>query len=92
MVDRLMQRTEEYSLIQNLNNRFNLSLAAAEKLSEELTEKYFSSNDRLNDGEQWYTALDITEPAGKPLQDCKKKRIKLTVNSLEDLEEEKIWL
>jgi hypothetical protein len=48
-------------------------LAAAEKLSEELIEKYFSSNDRLNDGEQWYTALDITEPAGKPLKDCKKK-------------------
>lgn len=38
MVDRLMQRTEEYGLIQNLNSRYNLSLAAAEKLSEELTE------------------------------------------------------
>lgn len=89
MVDRLMQRTEEFGLIQNLNSRYNLSLAAAEKLSEELTEKYFSSNDRLNDGEQWYTALDITEPAGKPLRDCKKKRIKLTLNCLEDLEIEK---
>ncbi len=58
MVDRMMQRTEEYGSIQNLNSRYNLSLAAAEKLSEELTEKYFSSNDRLNDGEQGYTALD----------------------------------
>lgn len=86
MVDRLMQRTEELCLIQNLNTRYNLSLAAAEKLSEELTEKYFSSVDRLNDGEQWYTAIDISEPAGKPLKDCKRRRIKLTVNCIEDLE------
>lgn len=42
MVDRMMQRTEEYGLIQSLNSRYNLSLAAAEKLSEELTEKYSS--------------------------------------------------
>jgi len=62
MVDRLMQRTEEFGLIQDVNTRYNLSLAAAEKLTEELTEKYFSSNDRLNDGEQWYTAVDISEP------------------------------
>ncbi|MFU8768086.1 MAG: hypothetical protein ACNA7I_10585, partial [Candidatus Methanoperedens sp.] len=53
-----------------------LSLAAAEKLSEELTEKYFSSNDRLNDGGQWYTALDITEPAGKPCQQRHKEENK----------------
>lgn len=86
IVERLMQRTEEFGLIQNLNTRYNLSIAAAEKLTEELTENYFSSNDRLNDGEQWYTAVDISEPAGKPLKDCKKKRIKLTVNSLQDLE------
>lgn len=31
MVDRLMQRTEEFGLIQNLNTRYNLSLAAAEE-------------------------------------------------------------
>jgi len=86
IVDRLKQRTEEFGLIQNLNSRYNLSLAAAEKLTEELTETYFNSNDRLNDGEQWYTAIDISEPPGKPLKDCKKKRIKLTINSLEDLE------
>jgi hypothetical protein len=86
IVERLMQRTEEFGLIQNLNTRYNLSIAAAEKLTEELTENYFSSNDRLNDGEQWYTAVDISEPAGKLLKDCKKKRIKLTVNSLHDLE------
>lgn len=86
IVERLMQRTEEFGLIQNLSTRYNLSIAAAEKLTEELTENYFSSNDRLNDGEQWYTAVDISEPAGKPLKDCKKKRVKLTVNSLQDLE------
>jgi len=89
MVDRLMYRTEEFGLIQDLNKRYNLSLAAAEKLSEELVDKYFSSKDRLNDGEQWYTAIDIVEPAGKPLNDCKKRRIKLTINCLEDLEVER---
>jgi DNA-binding CsgD family transcriptional regulator len=86
IVDRLMQRTEEFGLIQDLNTRYNLSLAAAEKLTEELTERYFCSNDRLNDGEQWYTAVDISEPAGKLLKDCKKRRIRLTVNCLQDLE------
>jgi len=57
----------------------------AEKLSEELTEKYFSPPDKLNDGKQWYTAIDISEPAGKLLKDCKKRRIKLPANCLEDL-------
>lgn len=85
IVDRLKQRTEEFGLMQSLNSRYNLSLAAAEKLTEELTETYFTSNDRLNDGEQWSTAIDISEPPGRPLKDCKKKRVKLTVNSLEDL-------
>ena len=42
IVERLMQRTEEFGLIQNLNTRYNLSIAAAEKLTEELTENYFS--------------------------------------------------
>jgi hypothetical protein len=38
IVERLMQRTEEFGLIHNLNTRYNLSIASAEKLTEELTE------------------------------------------------------
>jgi hypothetical protein len=65
-----------------------LSLAAAEKLSEEIHDRYLGLDERLPDGTIWYTAVDIEEPAGKPLKACKKKRIKLTLHSMEDLEVE----
>jgi len=82
--DRLFFRSDEYALLQNLNQRYNLSIAAAEKLSEELADKYL--NDNLLDGMIWYTAIDIGELAGKPIKDCQKKRIKLTLLDSKDLE------
>jgi len=86
--ERLLYRTDQFGLIQDLNHRYNLSLAAAEKLSEEIHDRYLGLDERLPDGTIWYTAVDIEEPAGKPLKACKKKRIKLTLHSMEDLEVE----
>lgn len=84
--ERLLYRSDQFGLIHDLNHRYNLSVAAAEKLSEEIRDRYLGFDGRLPDGTVWYTAIDIDEPVGKPLKDCRKKRIKLTLHSIEDLE------
>lgn len=87
--ERLKYRSDEHCLTLDLNERYNLSIAAAEKLSEEIRDRYLGLDQRLADGVMWYTAIDIDEPAGKPLKKCKKRRIKLTLNSEKDLEVER---
>lgn len=86
---RLKYKSDEHCLMLDLNERYNLSIAAAEKLSEEIRDRYLGLDQMLPDGVMWYTAVDMDEPAGKPLKSCKKRRIKLTLNSEKDLEIEK---
>ena len=84
--ERLRVRTEEFALLVNLTQRYNLARAAAEKLVEEIKDRYLLREDRLPDGAITYSAIDIHEPAGKPLNQCQTKRIKLTVLTKKDLE------
>jgi hypothetical protein len=84
--ERLELRTEEFALLVTLTQRYNLALAAAEKLVEEIKDQYLYRSDRLPDGVIYYSAIDIGEPAGKPLCRCQTKRITLTLLTKKDLE------
>ncbi len=86
---RLSYRNLENGLVTDLHTRYNLPIAAAEKLVEELKVKLFLDSSLLKDGEIYYHAIDASEPAGKPLKSCKLKRIKLTLLAKEDLEIER---
>lgn len=82
---RLMVKNDSHTLIQNLHSRYALSIAAAESLDKEIR-ILFKDSAYLEDGQEFFTAIDIEEPPGKPLKLCKTKRIKLTVRSKSDLE------
>lgn len=86
---RLSYRNLENGLVIDLHTRYNLPIAAAEKLVEELKAKLFLDSSFLADGEIYYHAIDKSEPAGKPLKACRLKRIKLTLLAKEDLEIER---
>jgi len=84
LAKRLSVKNNSQTMINNLRNRYSLSLAAAESLEREISNIYKDTN-FLEDGQEFFSAIDIEEPAGKPLKHCKTKRIKLTVRCKEDL-------
>jgi len=86
---RLSFKNLENGLVIDLHTRYNMPIAAAEKLVEELKQKLFLDSSFLADGEIFYHAIAASEPAGKPLSKCKLNRIRLTLLSAEDLQIEK---
>jgi hypothetical protein len=86
MIDRLVKKTDEHTLAHNLITRYSLSLAEAECLTRELRQKQVEEDPAaLLDGQIFYTAIHLDEPAGKPLAKCRTKRIRLTLHTSEDL-------
>lgn len=85
LAKRLNCKNDSHTLIQNLITRYSLSIAAAEALNNEVR-THFVDSSFLEDGQEYFTAISIDEPAGKPLKLCKTIRIKLTVRSKQDLQ------
>ncbi len=85
LAKRLIIKNDSHTMIQNLTTRYDLSIAEAEALDHEIRQTYINSS-YLEDGQEFFTAIDINEPPGKPLKQCKTQRIKLTVRSKNDLE------
>ena len=85
LAKRLSVKNNSHTMIQNLTTRYDLSIAEAESLDREISLTYKDSS-FLDDGQEFFTAIDINEPPGKPLTQCKTKRIKLTVRCKNDLE------
>lgn len=84
LAQRLWVKNDTHTMIKNLQQRYSMPLAAAEVLEKELKE-FFANTDHLDDGQEYFTAIDWQEPAGKPLRDCCTHRIKLTVRNRGDL-------
>ena len=84
--ERLAYKTDAHTLSQTLITRYDMSIAEAECLTRELRQKQ-DEEDPANmlDGQTYYTAIDIAEPAGKQLSKCQTKRIRITLHSPEDL-------
>lgn len=86
MQDRLAVKTETHTLAQLLMTRYSLSIAEAECLTSELQQRQRQAERTpLDDGQIWYTAVSLAEPAGKPLARCQTLRIRLTLHVPNDL-------
>jgi len=88
---RLQAKTQLFYLISRLNRFYNLSLAESEALSREILETMSQGDGAaFQDGQVWYTAVHKDEPAGKPLSQCRKVRVRLTLHHPDDLEVEDV--
>jgi len=84
--DRLAKKSDAHSLVHNLVTRYDMSLAEAECLTQELREKQLREDPlALLDGQVFYTVVDRDEPAGKPLAKCRTVRVRLSLHPPEDL-------
>lgn len=84
-ISRLKVKNSEQAIIQLISENFNLALKVAEAYYSEI-KQYFSEHttDKAKGGEILYEAIDIDEPAGKPIKNSKRRLIKLTFQSFED--------
>jgi hypothetical protein len=86
MQERLATKTDMHTLMETLTTRYALSLAEAECLSQELAQRQRQdATTPLADGQVWYTAVCADEPAGKPLNRCRTRRIRLTLHDTVEL-------
>jgi hypothetical protein len=84
--DRLALKSDQHTLVHNLITRYNMSIAEADCLTQELRRKQLEEDPTtLLDGQIFYTAVAVEEPAGKPLARCRTRRIRLTLHAPEDL-------
>jgi hypothetical protein len=84
--DRLALKSDAHTLAHNLITRYNMSIAEADCLTQELRRKQLEEDPTtLLDGQIFYTAVALQEPAGKPLARCHTRRIRLTLHAPEDL-------
>lgn len=85
-VDRLAYKSDAHSLAHTLITRYRMSVAEADCLTRELRQKQQATDPAsMLDGQLFYTAVAVGEPAGKPLAKCRTRRIRLTLHSPEDL-------
>lgn len=85
--DRLKSKSVKNSIINNIARVFNLTPILAEAYFNQVKD-YFTEHLQLNltSGQVHYLAVDDREPAGKPVQLCLKKSVRLTLhNPDEDL-------
>lgn len=86
ILTRLSVKSDAHTLSHLLTTRYDLSLAEAECLTQELRQKQDREDPlSLQDGQIFYTAIDIQEPAGKALRRCRTRRIRLTLHTPQDL-------
>jgi hypothetical protein len=84
-VKRLAIKSEQQSLLQDLQ-QYRLSPVEAKAVLERLNQHLDNQrSDDLAPGQIFYWAVAFEEPAGKPLSQCRLMRIKLTLDSPEDL-------
>jgi len=83
---RLGEKSYPHCLALRLARDYDLSPVEATTLSHELLRERAQDNPSfLADGQLWYTAVRQEEPAGKPLSQCQKVRVRLTLFSPQDL-------
>jgi len=79
--DRLKSKTVKNSIINNIARDFNLTPIFAEAYFKQIV-TYFTEHVQLelSSGQVQYLAIDDREPAGKPVDLCRKKSVKLTLH------------
>ena len=86
-VERLKTKNPRDAIITNISQDFNLTPILAKAYYEQI-EGYFKEHSgiELTAGQISYEGLSKLEPAGKPLKNCIKKSVRLTVCSPKDLD------
>jgi hypothetical protein len=86
VIERLQQKSVSASLVERLQDDFNLAPLVARTLSEEMS-RYFERcyQDKVGTGQLMYLAVSREAPAGRPLSKCKRLPVKLSLNTDEDL-------
>jgi hypothetical protein len=84
-IERLSAKNEQQCLVKDLQG-YRLSPIEARAVYQRITQ-YLSQqeNSGLENGQVYFTAVAYREPAGKPVSQCKLIRIRLTLDSQEDL-------
>lgn len=85
-IDRLATKNERQMLLMELQN-YRLSPIEAKAIVHRI-QQYLDEHhpDQLDEGQIFYSAVAFSEPAGKPLEQCRLVRVKLTLDAPEDLE------
>jgi len=83
--DRLKSKSVKNSIINNIARDFNLSPIFAEAYFKQIV-TYFTEHIQLEltSGQVHYLAVDDREPAGKPIDLCLKKSVRLTLHNPDD--------
>jgi len=83
--DRLKSKTVKNSIINNIARDFNLTPIFAEAYFNQII-TYFTEHVQLEltSGQIHYLAIDDREPAGKPVDLCRKKSVSLTLHNPEE--------
>jgi hypothetical protein len=81
-VERLKSKSIKNSIINNIARDFNLTPILAEAYFNQI-KGYFTEHVQLEltSGQVHYLAIDDREPAGKPVQLCRKKSVSLTLHN-----------
>jgi DNA-binding Lrp family transcriptional regulator len=84
-IERLAAKTEQQCLIKDLHE-YRLSPIEARAVYQRITQ-YLAQQEQtgLENGQVYYSAVAYGEPAGKPVSHCKLIRIRLTLDSMQDL-------
>lgn len=84
-ISRLKTKNSESAIIQSIAKNFNLAPKIAEAYYSEI-KHYFDDHtaNKTFGGEILHEAVDLEEPAGKPLSECKRRLIKLIFQTKED--------
>lgn len=82
--DRLKSKTVKNSIVNNIARDFNLTPIFAEAYFNQII-TYFTEHVQLEltSGQVHYLAIDDREPAGKPVDLCRKKSVRLTLHNPE---------
>jgi hypothetical protein len=85
---RLHSKSVKNAIINNISHDFNLTPILAEAYFNQIKNYFLEHADiNLASGQMQYLAVDDREPAGKPVNLCKKVSVRLTVHNVdEDLE------
>lgn len=79
--ERMESKSIRASIINNISKDFNLTPILAEAYFNQIKEYFQEHSDiQLTSGQVHYLAIDDREPAGKPVSDCRKVSVLLTLH------------
>lgn len=86
VIERLQQKSVSESLVERLQNDFNLAPLVARTLTEAVSD-YFTRclPQQTSAGQMSYLAISRDCPAGRPLRDCERQPVTLSLYAADDL-------